>query len=130
MSEKNIEIVRAFFQAALDDPQDGVKAFLADEVEFFPFSQIARPSLGPEGFMNRIADIADQFERYEVRPERIQGVGDLVVADLRREAKTWRGPAVISDRFAQVFTLREGKITRIRSLPSYAEALESVGLRE
>jgi ketosteroid isomerase-like protein len=130
MSETNIEIVRAFFEAALDDPEDGGRAYLADDVEFLPLSRIAGPSRGPQGFMDRIADISDQFERYDVRPERLQGVGGLVVADLRREGKTRRGPAVISDRFAQVFTLRNGKMTRIRSLPTYAEALEAAGLRE
>jgi len=130
MSQENVEIVRAFFEAALDGPEGPVKAYLADDLEFLPFSRMAGPSRGPQGFMALVADMADQFERYEVRPERLHGSGELVAADLRREAKTWRGSALIRDRFAQVLTLRDGKIARIRSFPSYAEALEAVGLSE
>jgi ketosteroid isomerase-like protein len=128
MSQENVEIVRAFFEAALDDPDAGGQVYLADDVEFIPFTRLAGPSRGAPGFMRQIADISDQFENYEVRPERLQEVGDLVVADLRREARSKRGPAVISDRFAQVFTLRDGKITRIKSLPSFDEALKAAVL--
>jgi ketosteroid isomerase-like protein len=128
MSQENVEIVRAFFEAALDDPDAGGQDYLADDVEFIPFTRIAGPSQGAVGFMRRIADISDQFEDYQVRPERLQAVGDLVVADLRREARSKRGPGVISDRFAQVFTLRDGKIARIKSVPSFADALKAAEL--
>jgi hypothetical protein len=53
-----------------------------------------------------------------------------VIADLRREARTRRGTAVIKDRFSQVFTLQVGMIVRIDSFPSFGEALEAAGLRE
>jgi hypothetical protein len=75
--------------------------------------------------MRRVEEIASQFETYEVRPDRLEQVGELVVADLRREAKTKRGPAVIRDRFSQVFTLDGGKIVRVDSFPSFGEALEA-----
>jgi ketosteroid isomerase-like protein len=130
MSQENVEIVRAFFAAAIEDPEAGAQAYLAHDVEFIPFTRLASPSRRPLSFLGRISDIADQFEDYEVRPERLAEAGDLVVADLRREARSKRGPAVITDRFAQVFTLHDGKITRIESLPSFAQALEAAGLSE
>jgi ketosteroid isomerase-like protein len=72
----------------------------------------------------------DQFAEYEVRPEQLRPVGDHVVAALRRQATSARSPVALADRFAQVFTLREGKIVRIQSYPSFDEALAAVGLRD
>src|SRR5215210_6695988 len=130
MSQTNVEIVRAFFAAAIDDPEAGPQAYLSRDVEFIPFTRLASPSEGALSFLGRISDIADQFEDYEVQPERLADAGDLVIADLRRQARSRRGPALITDQFAQVFTLRDGKITRIQSLPSFAEALEAAGVEE
>jgi ketosteroid isomerase-like protein len=130
MSQENVEIVRAFFASALDDPESWGDAYLADDVEFIPLARLTGSSRGSRGFVGRITDIADQFDEYEVRPERLEGAGDLVVADLRREARSKRSPAMITDRFGQIFTLREGKITHIRSVPSFEEALKAAGLRE
>jgi ketosteroid isomerase-like protein len=53
-----------------------------------------------------------------------------VVAALRCQARSARSPVPLADRFAQVFTLRDGKIVRIQSYPSFDEALEAVGLRD
>ena len=125
MSHENVEIVSAFFEAALHDPEQRGQSYLADDCEFNPFSHPDGPAQGPGGFMRRVEEIASQFETYEVRPDRLEQVGELVVADLRREAKTKRGPAVIRDRFSQVFTLDGGKIVRVDSFPSFGEALEA-----
>jgi ketosteroid isomerase-like protein len=129
MSRENLEIVRRFFEGALDDRDRDSPAYLAEDLEFIPFTRLAGPaSQGPRGFVQQVAEVADQFAEYQVRPQRLEQVGDLVVADLRREARSERSPAIISDRFAQVFTVRDGRITRIESYPSFAEALEAARL--
>ena len=130
MSQENVEIVRAFFEAAQHDPEQAAQTFFAPDLEFNPFSHPDGPAQGPGGFMRRVEEIASQFETYEVRPDRLEQVGELVVADLRREAKTKRGPALIRDRFSQVFTLDGGKIVRIDSFPTFGEALRAARLRE
>jgi ketosteroid isomerase-like protein len=123
MSQENGEIVRAFFADEFDPGR-----YLADEAEFIPL--MGDRSRGPRGFLGQITDMADQFEAYEVKPERLREAGDVVVADLRRKATSKRSPALIEDRFAQVFTLREGKVIRIESFPTFEEALEAAGLSE
>ena len=129
MSQRNVQIVSAFFDAA-GDVGEAAEAFLAEDAEFVPFTRLAGSgSRGPEGFAQQITEIADQFAEYEVRPEQLRPAGDHVVAALRRQARSARSPVPLADRFAQVFTLREGKIVRIQSYPSFDEALEAVGLR-
>jgi ketosteroid isomerase-like protein len=129
MSQENIETVRAFVEAVGRDPKHG-QSYLAADLEFIPFGHLDGPAQGPGGFTRRVEELSAQFETYEVRAERLEQVGELVIADLRREARTRRGTAVIKDRFSQVFTLQDGKIVRIDSFPSFAEALAAAGLRE
>jgi ketosteroid isomerase-like protein len=130
MSQRNVQIVSAFFDAA-GEVGEAAEAFLAEDAEFVPFTRLAGSgSRGPEGFTRQVAEIADQFAEYEVRPEQLRPAGDHVVAALRRQARSARSPVPLADRFAQVFTLHEGKIVRIQSYPSFDEALEAVGLRD
>ena len=130
MSQENVEIVRAFFEAAQRDPQQAAQTFFAPDLEFNPFSHPDGPAQGPGGFMERLEELSGQFETYDVRPDRLEQVGELVIADIQREAQSRRGPAVIRDRFSQVFTLHDGKIVRIDSLPTFGEALRAARLRE
>jgi len=130
MSQENVEIVSAFLEEALRDPEQRGSGYLAADCEFHPFSHPDGPARGPGGFRSRVAELAAQFETYEVRPHRLEQVGELVVAELRREARSKRGPAMIRDRFSQVFTLHDGKIVRVDSFPTFREALEAVGLRD
>jgi|SRR5215217_9267673 len=130
MPQQNMEMVSAFLDAALRDPEGAAQRYLAADLEFSPFSHPDGPAQGPGGFTHRVEELSDQFETYEVRPDRLEQVGELVVADLRREARSKRGPAVLTDRFAQVFSLRDGKVVRIDSFPSFRAALEAARLRD
>ena len=56
--------------------------------------------------------------------------GDRVVA-LVRLAATGRGSGIeVTQRFATVLTLREGKVVKLISYATRAEALEAAGLSE
>ena len=125
MSQQNVEIVRAFFDAALVTPEDAA-AFLADDAEFLPLGHFGAAAPGPQGFHQRIADISDQFAEYEVRPTEFRARGDLVAVALERHARSARSTVDLTDRFAQVFGLRDGEIVRIESYPSFDEALEAL----
>ncbi len=123
----NVEIVTAFLQGG----EHGDEAYLADDVEFVPFRRLAGAgSRGPKAFTRYIREIAAQFADYEVEPERLRPAGDQVAVLFRRQARSARCPVQLTDRFAQVFTLRDGKIARIQACPSFEAALEAAGLRE
>src|SRR5262245_53007002 len=125
MSQENVEIVQAFVEAVGRDPRDAAQRWLAADCHYHPFGHPDGPAEGPGGFAHRLGDLSDQFDSYEVRTGRVEQVGELVVAELLREAKSKRGPAVIKDRFSQVFTLRDGKIVRVESFPTFGRAVEA-----
>ena len=130
MSQESVEIVSAFLEESLRDPEQRGSSYLAADCEFHPSSHPHGLARGPSGFQDRIAALAAQFETYEVRPHRLEQVGELVVAELRREATSKRGPAMIRDRFSQVFTLHDGKVVRVDSFPTFHEAFKAAVLSE
>jgi ketosteroid isomerase-like protein len=120
----NAQIVTAFFAGG----EHGDEAYLADDVEFVPFRRLAGAgSRGPKGFTRYIREIAKQFAEYEVKLDRLRCADDQVVVDVRREARSARCPVPLTDRFAQVLTLRDGKIARIEEYPTFEWALETAG---
>jgi len=131
MSEEKFEVVRSFFEAYLAGEPSSAEPFMDPQFEFLPArtSHLTAPAHGGKEFNRRLADLMDQFERYQVVPEKIIDAGDdRVVVSLHRTAKSHG--VQIEDRIAHMITVREGRISRIASFLSLAEALEAAGLRE
>jgi len=112
-----LEIVAAFF----DDPP----AMVAQDVEFMPLTR--ELAFGRDAVVRALADIAEQFRDYEVRPAELIPAGeDTVIARLERTGVTHRSDMPITDTFAQVFTVRDGQIVRIESFKTLAEAWNAI----
>jgi ketosteroid isomerase-like protein len=118
-----VEIVEEFF-ASRRTPD--ASRLLAPDVEFLPLTR--EPAFGPDGLERSLADIADQFRDYDVWPgELVPHDGDTVIAVLNRRGVTYRGDVPIEDRFAQVFTVEDGRITRIESFKTLEDARSALG---
>jgi ketosteroid isomerase-like protein len=96
------------------------------------------PSLGPdastytgtEELREAVQSWTEKWSEYETEVSRYAQAGDEVVV-LSRE----RGRGVVSGvkaerELGQVFTLRDGKIVRVRLYGSWSEALEAARLSE
>jgi ketosteroid isomerase-like protein len=85
---------------------------------------------GHEGYRQLLAEVAEVWDEVTFEVEKLiptdDGVLTLVVARARGRASG----VAIEGRVAQLFTLRKGRITRIRAYSDREEALEAVGLRE
>jgi ketosteroid isomerase-like protein len=66
----------------------------------------------------------------EFEVEDVLDAGDEVVALIVNQRQWGRHTGIATDLppYAQVFTLRDGKLVRWRTFPVQAEALEAVGL--
>jgi ketosteroid isomerase-like protein len=60
--------------------------------------------------------------------EALHDAGDSVVAVLRQRGRSKAAEMLVDMRFAQVWTFRDGELTRINTYSDPAEALEAVGL--
>jgi uncharacterized protein len=132
MSEENVEVVRRYFEAYDRGDIDGWKSLLAPEVEFRPLAAdlMGGSRRGVEDVARTIIEFLGSFASYSLSPEAFHDAGDQVVVVLHRSARSARSPAPIEDRFAELFSLRDGRIIRMRSFPRLRDALEAAGLSE
>jgi uncharacterized protein len=131
MSEENIEVVRALFEAWNAGDMDALR-------ELWHRDAIARPAKGwpePGPFVGREA-VMRSFEqlREAWETDTLEASDDFIdVADRVVVRMVWRGAGHGPDldmQLTNVFTVREGKIYGLESFWDHAQALEAVGLRE
>ena len=68
------------------------------------------------------------MEEIRFQPDRFWEAGESVVVALLLTAKGRQTSISVEQRSAGVWTIREGKVVRVRAYASATEALEAVGL--
>ncbi|HEY8000291.1 MAG: nuclear transport factor 2 family protein [Vicinamibacteria bacterium] len=131
MSEENVEIVRAVFEAMRAGDEAAWRAHIDPELRIEPSANSPEQRVleGIEGFDHWISRWPALFEHHEVHPERFSVAGDDVVVALHERAKSARSEITFEDHFAHVWTLRRGLVVRIRVFDDEVEALETAGAR-
>ena len=131
MSQENIEIVRAIYEAWA---QKGLKAglrYLDPGVEWDVSRRRVDPGVyrGHEGVRDYVRGIRDAYSGMASELEELLEAGDKVVAVITFRAKGRSSGATVQARVANVWTLREGKVVRIEYFGDREEALAAAGLR-
>ena len=72
----------------------------------------------------------EAFERVDFEVEDLVEAGDKVVAFIRASGRGRESGLVIHQRIPSVWTVRGGRVVRVRGYRDDADALEAVGLRE
>ncbi len=135
MSQENVEIMQRYYAAWLRrDPSE--MGTLDPEIELHPdpaneWVGIDDVYRGPEGVRRYIRTVEEAVVDYRPEIERLIDAGDKVVT-LAIESGRGRGSgaAVQSNRTAHVWTLRDGKATRLDLYNDRTVALKAVGLEE
>jgi ketosteroid isomerase-like protein len=136
MSQENVEIVRRLLKAFADgglDALDAMAEFWDPHINW----RAAEGAIDDVGEMHGSAavrhyvqDWIDMFEDFAVVPEELRDVGDdRVVAAQHLTGRAKISGADTELRYAVVYTVREGKIVRVREYMNLEQALEAVGLR-
>ena len=124
MSQENVELVRRFAVAEIDEGW----ADADPDIVWNPIDEA--PAQGIDAAMASLARWEAEWDEYEVFHEEFVDAGDqVVVATLLRGRG--RGSGIeVEAHFYDVYTVRDGKIVRMDEFTSRAEALEAVGLRD
>jgi ketosteroid isomerase-like protein len=131
VSRKNIEIVRGIYEAfARTDIQSAFEAI--DPEVVWDLTNHSWPGAdqyhGHEGIVEVLSEWIGSFEEYRIEPEQFLDAGDQVVV-VQHEVGRHRGSDMPLDRrSASVYTLREGKATRIDHYLDVAKGIEAAGL--
>lgn len=117
MSKENVEIVRSFFVADLEE----ALAYVDPSIVWNPVEESS--TQGPEAVRASTKRWKSEWDDYAVIPEELIDMGDRVVATVRFRARGRGSGIEIDDRLYDVFTLRDGKIVRMDQFTEEADAL-------
>jgi uncharacterized protein len=134
MSQENVEIVRRAYELFNDDVfnQEGepdLRVFDSDiELDNSSAMLDAAVYRGHDGLREWFSLIREMWKRQRIEPQEYILVGEDQVLVSIRMVSVGREEVETLARGANVWTLRDGKITRVKAFQSKAEALEAVGL--
>jgi ketosteroid isomerase-like protein len=86
---------------------------------------------GVEAVRDYVTDWFETFDDFKSVPEEVLDVGgDQVVAVVRISGRARSSGVPTEQRYASVFTVREGKVVRVREYATKDEALAAIGLEQ
>ena len=137
MSKENVELVRRAATAVFRRPKPDfatVNALYHPDHEQTTFvSRIEGPSSsrGAAGFRAWLDSFGETFESWDASLEGVSEIDDdRVLVEGVFTASGKRGGVPVTQRFAQVVTVRDGKVVRSETYSSPEEALAAVGSQD
>ena len=122
MSEQNVEIVRRFLAAEMEE----ALAWADPGIVWNPIEE--SPAQGHEAVRASSVRWKDEWDDYELVPEDFADMGDCVLATVRLRGRGRGSGVEVDARFYDLYTLSDGKIIRMDQFAEESEALEAVGL--
>jgi ketosteroid isomerase-like protein len=131
VSEDNVEAVRRGIERVGETgqfPADAVwPDFVWDMSNYAGWTE--QPIYtGAEGTQRFLDDWTGAWDDWELEIEELHDVGDKVVAILRQRGRSKMSGMVVEGSMGQVWTVREGKGTRMDMYSDPQEALKAAGL--
>jgi ketosteroid isomerase-like protein len=133
MSDQNVEVVRGIWEADRRRDLAAVQAAYAPDIEWEDHAGlwgdwgVAR---GPDGIRQAWRRWYEAFEDVDIEFGEVAAGGDVVVVTYRLSARGRSSGVDVQQIVTLVWTLRAGKVVRIRAYTSRDEALEAAGLSE
>jgi ketosteroid isomerase-like protein len=132
MSQENVEVVRRLHEAFLGGDYEAALACFADDaVTDMTVRPDGRLYHGPQGMFEAMAVWIQMWDDYRFEPEDYVDAGDERVVLLWTEYGRGKGStAPVEIRGGTVWTVRGGKVVRVKPYTNRDRALEAVGLSE
>lgn len=140
MSEENVEVVRRLYAAVEGLGQDDLFRVMPDlirrvadpEIEWIesPSRIDGRTYRGHDGVRQALEHWLGGFDEYSFEIRKIVDCGDDVLVLGHEEGRGAVSGATVSAESYQLFTFRDGKVSRFRGFSDEASALEAAGLTE
>ena len=132
MSQENVEIVRAVYEAANRGEFDTANSYMHPEIEFHTYAQSPQAGVyrGKEAVLKYNVDLFEQFESIRFEVDELVDAGDRVIVVTTQHAVPKGGQQEMRVHVAEVWVVRDGLLAERRSYSTKPEALEAVGLSE
>jgi ketosteroid isomerase-like protein len=127
-----VEALRRGFEAYAEGGFDAIRDAFDPEVEWRTGED--EPDFatyrGHDGVKERIETVFDSFAELSLEPEQFIVQGDNVVVQVGGRLRGRESGVEVDFRETWVFTLRDGKVTRVREYRDTNDALEAVGAQQ
>jgi ketosteroid isomerase-like protein len=133
MSQENVEVVRALWEARNRADREAALACFASDCEFdYSSSKGLSPVIvrGLEDFTRRLDEGAEVWDETRWEADEFIDAGDAVVVPGRFHGRGRGSGVETGARAVEVFWLADGKVVRWRLCQDRAQALDAVRLRE
>jgi ketosteroid isomerase-like protein len=134
MSQENVEIVKAAYEAFAREGLDRWIEHFADDVDYRAVEGAIDdwgPIKGTDALRAYFQDWIDMFDGFWMEAVELIDAGGDTVVTIERYGGRARLSGVETDQTeVEVFTIRDGKIARGREYATREEALEVAGLSE
>ena len=131
-SPESAALLRRFYESFNQRDLDAVLELCTDDVEVYKDPEVVEmvAAFTPRG-QERVAQYLrgwlESWDAYNARPEDFMQTGDDVAALVHLRARGKGSQFDIEEEMADVFTVREGKIARVRLYVRRTDALDSLG---
>lgn len=132
MPREDVELVRSAFEAWNSGDIDEFTELAAEDIAWLEVS--GRPEGGSSARFGRdrlrrsLESLFDAWESYHLEVERIEAVGDRVVAVVREVATGRSSGLEVDGRWGYLVTVEDGLIVRIEAYRDAGQALRVAGL--
>ena len=134
MSQENVEIAKRVIDAFNRRDADAIFECVTPDIEWFPAVPVSFGGgalRGREGIESYLRDVSDTWAEYRVLSEDFRDLGqDQVLVLSRVEGRGASSGGRIDEPMGQIFDIRDGKISRVRTYLDHDQALKAVGLGE
>jgi ketosteroid isomerase-like protein len=133
MARENVELVRRGFEVFNSGDIDRILSFTGADFEIeVPAGLSAEPDTyrGHEGVRRYFQSFDEAMDEVHFQADRFWDAPEAVVVDARVTARGKQTAIPVEQRAAQLWSIRGGRVIRIRAYASLSEALETVGLEE
>ncbi|HEX6584821.1 MAG TPA: nuclear transport factor 2 family protein [Thermoleophilaceae bacterium] len=133
-SQENIELVESAFAAWNRGDIETFADHVANDVAWVEVSGrpegVANERLGRDRLRKSLETLFDAWESYRLELERVQDVGERVVAVVREVGRGRASGLEVAGRWGYLITVDNGQIVRIEAYRDAALALKMAGLGE
>jgi ketosteroid isomerase-like protein len=132
MSRADIEMLRAGYEAFNRGDWDSVFRHASPDFALRTADRVTNPGTyrGPEEARRFFEDLFEPFEEVVTEPQEFFERGDRILVLVLVRSRPRGSSAVVENRIAHLWTMRDGKAVRFQIFPERARALEAVGLSE
>jgi ketosteroid isomerase-like protein len=133
VSQESVEGVRRGYQRLRETgqfPADTVQPDFVFDMSHYDGWTEQPIYAGPEGAQRFLDDWTSVWDAWEMEIEELHDVGDKVLAIVHQRGRSKRSGMLVEGSMGHLWTLRDGKGTRMDMYSDPSEALKAVGLEQ